>query len=379
MSNAERQNQKIDPDGLDEFSVVFTERSLNHMSQRFRGAMREISAMLKATYAAHRVAVVPGGGTFGMESVARLFATGKRCLVIRNGWFSYRWSQIFEAGSIPADCCVLSAERCGSSVTAPFAPASLDSIREALQKLGPAIVFAPHVETSSGMLLPDAYLAELGQLVHESGGVFVLDCVASGALWVDMKLFGIDVLITAPQKGWSSTPCASLVLLSEKAASRAAELRSTSFACDLNAWLTIMQKYEEGHHAYHATMPTDSLIQFRDSMKETIEMGLEEARQRQLELGGAVRDMLAEYGYPSVAEDGYQSPSVVVSYTDDAEIKSGSKFASAGVQVAGGVPLMCGEGDAFSTFRIGLFGLDKWRNIQGTCSRLKEALDCIVK
>ena len=379
MNNAEMQKQRIDPDGLDEFSVVFTERSLNHMSQRFRGAMREINAMLKATYAADRVAVVPGGGTFGMESVARLFATDENCLVIRNGWFSYRWSQIFEAGSIPADCRVLSAQRCGSSATAPFAPASLESIREAMRKHGPAIVFAPHVETSSGVLLPDAYLAELGQLVRDGGGLFVLDCVASGALWVDMKKFSVDILITAPQKGWSSTPCASLVLLSERAADRAAALQSSSFACDLNAWLAIMQKYEEGHHAYHATMPTDALIQFRDAMQETIEMGLEAARQRQLELGGAVRHMLSDYGYASVAAEGYQSPSVVVSYTDDAEIKNGSKFASAGMQVAGGVPLMCGEGDEFSTFRIGLFGLDKLRNIQSTCSRLREALDCIAQ
>jgi len=363
MGNTAIKKQQIDPGGLDEFSVVFTERSLNHMSERFRAAMREISAMLKETYAADRVAVIPGGGTFGMESVARLFATDENCLVIRNGWFSYRWSQIFDAGSIPAECQTLTAQRREPSATAPFTPASMESIREAIGRLNPTVVFAPHVETSSGMLLPDTYLSELGQLVHEGGGLFVLDSVASGALWVDMKKLGVDVLITAPQKGWSSTPCASLVLLSERAADRAAERHSSSFACDLNAWLSIMKKYEEGQHAYHATMPTDSLIQFRDAMKETIEMGLDEARQRQVELGSSVRKMLTDYGYSSVAAEGYQSPSVVVSYTADAEIKNGSKFASAGVQVAGGVPLMCGEGADFSSFRIGLFGLDKWRNI----------------
>ena len=378
MERVESPKKSVDPDGLDEFSVVFTERSLNHMSKTFVRAMRDISDMLKQTYAADSVAIVPGGGTFGMESVARLFATDAKCLVIRNGWFSFRWSQIFDAGSIPSECHVLGANRISDSNTAPFVPAGLDEIREAIHTVQPSVIFAPHVETSSGIVLPDSYLKAIGMAARSAGAIFVLDCVASGAQWVDMKESNVDVLITAPQKGWSSTPCASAVLLSQRAADLAAQRCSTSFACDLNAWLGIMSRYEQGLHGYHATMPTDSLIRFRDAMNETHQVGLEVAKKNQLDLGSAVRKLLVKYGYPSVAAEGFQSPSVVVSYTDSAEVKNGSRFAAAGVQVAGGVPLMCGEGDDFSTFRIGLFGLDKWSDVKGTTERLKKALDHVA-
>ena len=91
----------VDPQGLLEYSVVYTDRALNHMSQSFQGVMNDISSMLKEAYNAEAAVVVPGSGTFGMEAVARQFATGKKCLVVRNGWFSFRWTQIFDMGNIP--------------------------------------------------------------------------------------------------------------------------------------------------------------------------------------------------------------------------------------------------------------------------------------
>jgi aspartate aminotransferase-like enzyme len=362
----------VDPDGLLEFSVVFTDRSLNHMSQAFQAVMRDVSATLKKVYGAHSVAIVPGGGTYGMEAVARQLATGKRCTVLRNGWFSYRWTQIFETGSIPSASTVLQARRTGTGTTAPFAPAPIEEVEAHIRAEKPDVVFAPHVETASGILLPNDYLARVAKAVHAAGGLFVLDCIASGTLWVDMKALGVDVLITAPQKGWSGTPGAALVMLGERAHERVKATKSTSFSMDLAKWLSIMETYEGGGHAYHATMPTDSLRRLRDLMVETERFGFERAREQQIELGRRVRALLAERGFPSVAAPGFEAPCVVVSYTTDADLVT--KFAKAGAQVAAGVPLQCGEPADYRAFRIGLFGLDKLADVDGTVARLADAL-----
>jgi aspartate aminotransferase-like enzyme len=367
----------VDPDGLLEYSVVFTDRSLNHMSRVFQGVMRDISTTLKQVYNADAVIIVPGGGTYGMEAVARQFATGKKCLVIRNGFFSFRWSQILEMGGIDSGTIVLKARTVGDGPQAPFAPVPIDEAVAVIKAEKPAVVFAPHVETSSGMLLPDDYIRALGEAVHAVGGLFVLDCIASGELWVDMEACGVDILISAPQKGWSSSPCSGLVMLGREARERIGSTTSTSFACDLRKWLDIMQAYENGGYAYHATMPTDALSKFRDTMKETASLGFEKARDQQLELGRKVRELLEDRGFRSVAAKGYQAPGVVVSYTDDAEIQNGKKFMAQGLQIAAGVPLMCDEPDGFRTFRLGLFGLDKLNNIDRTVGHLAAALDSL--
>ncbi len=368
----------IDPDGLQEFSVVFTDRSLNHMSASFQQVMLDISETLKGVYNAAAVVVVPGGGTYGMEAVARQFATDKPALVIRNGWFSYRWTQIFDMGNIPSEHTALKARQTGNSVTAPFAPVPIEEAVARIHADRPAMVFAAHVETSSGMMLPDSYIKELADATHAVGGLMVLDCIASGTVWVDMKALGVDILISAPQKGWSASPAAALVMLSELALARIDDTTSTSFACDLKKWLQIMQAYEAGGHAYHATLPTDALKAFRDSMKETEKLGWENISAAQQELGARVRAMLKARGVQSVAAEGFEAPGVVVSYTDDAGIKTGAKFAALGMQIAAGVPLQCDEPEGFSTFRLGLFGLDKLADIDGTLKRLETALDQVL-
>lgn len=365
----------VDPDGLLEYSVVYTDRALNHMSAAFQGVMRDISRTLKAVYRAEAVIVVPGGGTFGMEAVARQFATGRKCLVLRNGWFSYRWSQIFDMGAIPATTTVLKARRTGDEPQAPFAPAPLDEVLASIRAETPDLVFAPHVETASGMLLPDAYLRAVADAVHAHGGMFVLDCVASGALWVDMAATGVDILITAPQKGWSGPPCGALVCLGATALQRIDDTVSTSFAADLKKWLQIMQAYEKGGHAYHATLPTDGLAALRRVMREAEDHGFEKLRAAQLELGVKVRALLADRGFRSVAAPGFEAPGVVVCYTDDPEIQSAKKFIAQGLQTAAGVPLQCDEPADFRSFRIGLFGLDKLYAVDRTVATLADALD----
>ena len=364
----------VDPKGLLEFSVVYTDRALNHMSQSFQGVMRDISGLLKEVYHARSAVLVPGSGTFGMEAVARQFAGDKRVLVIRNGWFSYRWTQIFDMGRIPSESIVLKARRVGEGKKAPFAPAPIDEVVASIQVKRPDVVFAPHVETSSGMILPDAYMRAVADAVHAVGGLFVLDCIASGALWVDMVDCGIDLLISAPQKGWSSSPCCAMVMLSELARARIDSTSSSSFACDLRKWLQIMETYEAGGHAYHATMPTDALTRLRDVMQETQRYGFAKARAEQQELGDKVRALFVANGLQSVAAAGYQAPGVVVSYTDDPEIQSGKKFIGQGLQTAAGVPLQCDEGTDFQTFRVGLFGLEKLHNIDRTVRQLETAL-----
>jgi len=368
-----------DPDGLLEYSVVFTDRSLNHMSKRFQSVMNDISSTLKEVYNATAVVVVPGGGTYGMEAVARQFATGKKCLIIRNGWFSFRWSQILEMGHISDQNIVMKARPVDDSETPALAPAPIEEVVAAIQAEKPNMVFAPHVETASGMLLPDDYIRAVSEAVHSVGGMFVLDCIASGTLWVDMKSLGVDILISAPQKGWSASPCSALVMLGEEARKRIDDTVSSSFACDLKKWLQIMEAYENGGHAYHATMPTDALLKFRDTMKETQAYGFEKVRQEQIELGKRVRTLLREKGIKSVAAEGFQAPGVVVSYTKDPDIHNGKKFLAEGLQIAAGVPLQCDEPEGFQTFRIGLFGLDKLHNIERTVANLNNAIDKVIR
>jgi len=368
----------IDPDGLLEFSVVYTDRALNHMSKRFTGVMQDILATLKQVYGAHTAVLVPGSGTFGMEAVARQFANREKVLIVRNGWFSYRWSQIFDAGALGGGAVVCKARQQGEGAQAPWAPCPADEVAAAIRAEQPKVVFAPHVETASGIILPDEYLRTVADAAHDVGALFVLDCVASGAMWVDMRATGVDVLISAPQKGWSGSPCCAMVMLSERAREAIEGTQSSSFSCDLKKWMQIAEGYEKGQHAYHTTMPTDALVQLRDVMLETRDYGFEKMRQEQIALGAQVRQLLESNGLPSVAAEGFKAPGVVVSYTTDPGIQNGSKFAAVGLQTAAGVPLQCGEGPDFRTFRIGLFGLEKWHNVERTVGHLRTALAQVI-
>ena len=369
---------EVDPDGLLEYSVVYTDRAINHMSGTFQTVMRDISAILRKVYNADAAVIVPGSGTFGMEAVARQFANDEHCLIIRNGWFSFRWSQILEMGNIAKSTTVMKARKVGDGPQDPFAPAPIEEVVAAINNEKPAVVFAPHVETSSGMLLPEGYLTAVADAVHANGGLFVVDCIASGAIWIDMQALGVDVLISAPQKGWSGSPCCAFVLLNDAAVNAISNTTSSSFACDLGKWHEIMQAYENGGHAYHATMPTDALAVCRDVMQEAEAYGFEKIRSEQQELGDRVRASLADKGLKSVAAPGFEAPGVVVCYTDDPGFKTGSKFAEQGLQIAAGVPLQCDEPEDFQTFRLGLFGLDKLHNIDRTVATLNEALNKIL-
>ncbi len=371
--------QDIDPNGLLEYSVVYTDRALNHMSKAFQQVMNDLSSDLKSVYNADAVAIVPGSGTYGMEAVARQLANDEDCLIIRNGWFSYRWTQILEKGKIAKSSTVLTANRADDSESPkPFAPVDIDTAVAKIKEEQPAVVFAPHVETSSGMILSDDYIKALSAAVHSVGGLLVIDCIASGCVWLDMKNLGIDVLISAPQKGWSSTPGAGLVMLSEAAVKKVDSTESDSFSIDLKQWLNIMRAYENGGHAYHATMPTDSLRQFRDAVNEAKAVGFDKLCEAQWSLGKRIREVLEAKGIESVAAEGFQAPGVVVSYTDRDDMHKGSAFAAAGVQIAAGVPLKVGEPDSFKTFRLGLFGLDKLTDIDGTVTRFESALDEVL-
>jgi aspartate aminotransferase-like enzyme len=368
----------VDPDGLLEFSVVFTDRSLNHMSAAFQEVMRDLSAMLRQVYNADALALVPGGGTYAMEAVARQLATGRRVMVLRNGFFSYRWSQILGMGGIASEEVVLKARRQGNAPDAPFAPAPIEEVEARIAEARPEVVFAPHVETASGIILPEDYIRRVAEAVHAVGGLFVLDCIASGCAWVDMKALGVDVLISAPQKGWSASPCAGIVMLNEAAKARVKEETSSSFAADLGKWLSTMEAYDSGGHAYHATMPTDALRVFRDRVAETIDYGLDRLCEAQWEQGRRVRAALAARGLKSVAAEGFEAPGVVVSYTGAAELATGKAFLAEGVQVAAGVPLMVDEGPDYRAFRLGLFGLDKLTDVDASVARLERALDRVL-
>lgn len=371
--------QDIDPNGLLEYSVVYTDRALNHMSKAFQQVMNDLSSDLKSVYNADAVVIVPGSGTYGMEAVARQLANDEDCLIIRNGWFSYRWTQILEKGKIAKSSTVLTANRADESESPkPFAPVDIDMAVAKIKEEKPAVVFAPHVETSSGIILSDDYIKALSEAVHSVGGLLVIDCIASGCVWLDMKALGIDVLISAPQKGWSSTPGAGLVMLSDAAVKKVDSTESDSFSIDLKQWLNIMRAYENGGHAYHATMPTDSLRQFRDAVNEAKAIGFDKLCDAQWALGKRIREVLESKGVESVAAEGFKAPGVVVSYTDRDDMHKGSAFAEIGVQIAAGVPLKVGEPDNFKTFRLGLFGLDKLTDIDGTVERFETALDKVL-
>ena len=372
-------NPAVDPNGLLEYSVVYTDRALNHMSKNFQVVMRDVSAILKEVYNAKSAAVVPGSGTYGMEAVARQFASGKNVMVLRNGWFSYRWTQIFEMGSIPAKETVIKARKQDTGKQSPYAPAPIDEVVAAILREKPEVFFAPHVETSCGIILPTAYMRAVADAVHSVGGLFVLDCIASGTIWVDMVEAGVDVLISAPQKGWSGSPCCALIAMSELARARIDNTTSTSFACDLKKWLSILETYEAGSHAYHTTMPTDALRKVRDTMLETKAYGFAKVKVEQQQLGDEVRAMFKSRGIKSVAATGFEAPGVVVSYTEDAGMQSSKKFLAVGLQTAAGVPLMCDEGADFQTFRIGLFGLDKLHHVDRSVKFLSDALDQVLE
>ena len=369
----------IDPDGLLEFSVVYTDRALNHMSKRFTGVAQDILATLKEVYHAHTAVLIPGSGTFGMEAVARQFANGEKVLIVRNGWFSYRWTQIFDAGcfGLNGGAVVCKARQQGSGSQDPWAPCPAGEVAAAIRAEKPKVVFAPHVETASGILLPDAYLRTVADAAHEVGALFVLDCVASGAMWVDMEATGVDLLISAPQKGWSSSPCCAMVMLSQRAREAIESTQSSSFSCDLKKWMQIAEGYEKGQHAYHTTLPTDALVRLRDVMLETRAYGFAKVREEQMALGAQVRTLLESRGFPSVAAEGFKAPGVVVSYTTDPAIQNGKKFMEVGLQTAAGVPLQCDERADFQTFRIGLFGLEKWHNVERTVGHVAAALDAM--
>ena len=369
----------VDPDGLLEFSVVYTDRSLNHMSEEFKRVMVDISSVLKDAYNASSAVIVPGSGTFGMEAVARQFANKQKCLVLRNGWFSYRWTQIFDLDHISDDVTVIKGRQLENSAQGVFAPAPIEEVVAFIKKEKPGVVFAPHVETSAGIILPDDYIKAIGEAVRSVNGIFVLDCIASGAMWVDMKACEVDVLISAPQKGWSSSPCCALIALGERARKHIDSTQSSSFSMDLKKWLQIMEAYEKGGHVYHTTMPTDALKILRKVMKETQSLGFATLKAKQVELGTKVRELLASKGYPSVAAKGYEAPGVVVSYTKDPDIQSGKKFIALGLQTAAGVPLQCDERPDFRTFRLGLFGLEKWNNVDRTVGHLAAALEKITE
>ena len=369
----------IDPDGLLEFSVVYTDRALNHMSKRFVGVAQDILGVLMEVYHAHTAVLVPGSGTFGMEAVARQFANGQKVLIVRNGWFSYRWTQIFDTGNfgLGGGAVVCKARKQGAGSQDPWAPCPAEEVAATIRAEKPKVVFAPHVETASGIILPDDYIRTISDAAHEVGALLVLDCVASGAMWVDMVKTGVDVLISAPQKGWSSSPCCAMVMLSERARTAIEDTQSSSFSCDLKKWMQIAEGYEKGQHAYHTTMPTDALVRLRDVMLETRAYGFARVREEQVELGRQVRALLESRGFPSVAAEGFKAPGVVVSYTTDPDIQNGKKFLAAGLQTASGVPLQCDEGADFQTFRIGLFGLEKWHNVERTVGHLQAALDAM--
>ncbi|ELA09580.1 Serine-pyruvate aminotransferase/ aspartate aminotransferase-like protein [Moraxella macacae 0408225] len=372
----------IDPDGLLEFSVVYTDRALNHMSKQFQQVMNDLSQNLKDVYHAYAVAMIPGGGTFAMEAVARQLATDKKCLILRHGWFSYRWTQILQTDKISDDITVITAKTkpCQQNPQTPiFIPTPIDEVTDIIHQQKPQIVFAPHVETASGIMLSDDYIRTLADAVHKVGGLLVIDGIASGCVWLDMQDLGIDVLLSAPQKGWSSTPCAGLVMLSKQAVCALDNTVSTSFSLDLKQWLNIMQAFENGGHAYHATMPTDSLKILRDTLNEAKQIGFAKLKSAQIELGEKVRELLEQHGYQSICDKNDQAFGVIVCYTDRDDIHKGVAFLQQGVQIASGVPLKVGEPDDFKTFRVGLFGLDKLKDVDATVARLKTALQAVNK
>ena len=273
----------IEP-GLQEFSVVFTDRSLNHMSAQFQTVMNGIHQGICRAYNAEDCVLMPGGRSFAMEAVARQFGKNQQNAILRNVWFSYRWTQTFDAISPEKTPTVLKARRETNQQGQPFSPFAVECALSYVQHERPDCLFAAHVETAAGLMLPNDYIRKLGKTVRGNGGLLVLDCVASGAIWVDMQDMNVDILITVPQKGWSSTPSCGVVMLGERALERLQNPSPNgSFALDLSKWHEIVKAYQHGGHAYHATMPTDGLWNFHQNLQETIDFGLDAAKSAQLE------------------------------------------------------------------------------------------------
>lgn len=366
-----------------EYSVIHTNRSLNLMSDPFQRVMRDLNALLKTTYNADKVAIIPGSGTFGMEAVARQFATDEHVMVIRNGWFSYRWTEIFDMGDIPKSHTVLKATPVDPSTDQQhyqYAPYPVDEVVAKIYEERPSTLFCPHVETSTGIILPDDYIQKISAAMHDIGGLLVLDCIASGTVWADMKDLGVDVVISAPQKGWTGPCCAGLVMMSERAHSKLETTKETSFAMSLKRWSAIMDTYEAGGFGYHTTMPTDALRDFHEISVETLKIGLPQLKQDQNELGKLARAELDKRGLRSVAAPGFEAPGVLVyhSPSDVANPEMMNKFKKNNLQIAMGVPWALDEPEGMKTFRMGLFGLDKLGDINGTVDTLTSALDPIL-
>lgn len=369
-----------DKDGLAEYSVVYTDRAVNHMSNKFQGTMNNLNSWLKEAYNAEATIMMPGSGTMGMEAVARQFANDKTAMVIRNGLFSMRWTQIFEQGKIPAKHIVHKARRVGEGAHAPFAPAPLEEVIASIKAEKPAVMMAPHVETSAGIILPDEYIMECAKAMHEVGGIFVLDGIASGCAWVDMKKLDIDAYITAPQKGWTGPACVGIVMLGERGLEHMKKTQSSSFIVDMNKWHAVMNAYIGGGHMYHLTMPTDALITFENIVRESREqIGLDVLEKKQWELGRRTVAALEAHGADIVAAEGFRAPSVVVAHTTRADIQNGSAFKACGMQVAGGVPLFIDEGDQYKSVRFGMLGIEKIMNGDATIATLEKTLEAVGK
>jgi len=385
MSRKQQKKQE----GLKEFSVVYTDRALNMMSSEFVTVMQDISKTLKEVYNAKYTAIIPGAGTYAMEAVARQFGKARKVMVIRNGYFSYRWTDIFTRCNIPkGEETILKAFPAEEGDQPQYIPMPIEKVLAAIKAERPDAVFAPHVETSVGMILPDEYIKRVTAAVHEVGGVFVLDCIASGTIWLDMEELGIDALISAPQKGWSGPCCVGIVALSERGYGRVQETEGDSMVTNLKMWCHVMSEYEEGRFKYYTTLPTDALRTFRDVMLETKAFGFAKAKQEQWRLGRLVRSEMRKYGFKGVPIPEYQSPGVVVLYipktmTDPKKERNFfQEFKAEGLQIAGGVPWKLGEPAGRGpkqTFRIGLFGIDKLKNVESTVKTLTSVVKNIVQ
>jgi aspartate aminotransferase-like enzyme len=372
-----------------EYSVVYTDRVFNLMSPVFQEAMVTVSTELKACYKAAACVLIPGSGTYAMEAVARQFAWKKSVVIVRNGYFSYRWSDIMHVCELPAHETVIQAKPVDATEARPqLAPPSIESVVAAIREHKPALVCAPHVETSTGILLSKDYIRALSAATHEVGGLLCIDGIAAGMVWLDMVELGVDVYVTAPQKGWTGPACVGIAMLSEAGVKAAKHSQSNSFCCNLAQWLVVMDEYENKEKKgpgfkYYTTLPTDAIMQFRDRILETKKIGYETTQKNMEELGRRVRAELAQRGFKSVAADGWGAPGVVVVYSHiDGAV---AKFKGAGLQIAGGVNWMLGQDKwahpidpTTATFRLGLFGIDKVQNVTECVTRLTKAVDSIV-
>jgi len=399
-----RRQMSVQASELKEYSVIYTDRAKNLMAGSFSQAMTDISTELCSVYNAHKCVMIPGSGTYAMEAVAGQFARHKHeadyspCMVIRNGYFSFRWSDIWSFVYPPAcarspELIVLKAQPTNNEPDnkPQFAPPALEDVVAEIKAKKPCVVFAPHIETSAGIVLSDDYVRSLAAATHDAcpDAIFVLDCIASGNRWTDMQALGVDVLITAPQKGWTGPACVGIAMMGERACEimakqNAVSPKGHSFSCNLAKWAGVADAYAQpGGFMYHTTLPTDSLMVFRDVIMETKEFGYEQCEERMCQLGDGIRNVLESRGFKSVAAPECAAPTVVVSYNrqdEDAAILG--KLKGEGIQVAGGVPLKIDEPwDGFAappTFRLGLFGLDKLKNVDHTVAVFEGALDKVM-